>query len=100
MTGRRANASANQNLTIVVDHGGIVGPMTERIQASEFKARCLALLDDVARHRTEIIVTKHGKPVAKLVPVGLPTATDGSVTLLADDDDAYFGTGEAWNADV
>jgi prevent-host-death family protein len=85
---------------MVSDHGGIVIGMIEQIQASEFKARCLALLDDVARHRTEIIVTKHGKPVAKLVPIGLPATTDGSVTLLADDDDTYFGTGEAWNGDA
>ncbi len=70
-----------------------------RIQASEFKARCLALLDDVARHRTEIVVTKHGRPVARVVPVGEPASTDRSVTLLDDSDEAYFGTGEEWNAE-
>lgn len=71
----------------------------QRIQASEFKARCLALLDDVARHRAEIVVTKHGKPVARLVPIAEPVSTDGSVTLLAADDDAYLGTGEDWRAE-
>ncbi len=71
----------------------------QRIQASEFKARCLALLDDVARHRTEIVVTKHGRPVARVVPVGEPLSTDRSVTLLADDDDAYYSTGEEWDAE-
>lgn len=69
------------------------------MQASEFKARCLALLDDVARERTEIVVTKHGVPVARVVPVAAPVSTDGSVTLLEADDDAYFSTGEAWDAD-
>lgn len=69
------------------------------MQASEFKARCLALLDDVARERTEIVVTKHGVPVARVVPVSGPVSTDRSVTLLVADDDAYFSTGEVWDAD-
>ena len=39
------------------------------ISASKFKAKCLQILDDVADHRTSIVVTKHGKPVARLVPI-------------------------------
>jgi prevent-host-death family protein len=39
------------------------------IAAAEFKAKCLALMDRVAQTREEIIITKHGKAVAKLVPV-------------------------------
>ena len=42
----------------------------ESISASQFKARCLALMDDVAKTREALIITKHGKPVAKLVPFG------------------------------
>ncbi|MEW5818372.1 MAG: type II toxin-antitoxin system prevent-host-death family antitoxin [Spirochaetota bacterium] len=39
------------------------------IGAGKFKAQCLKLMDYVkARHET-IIITKHGKPIAKLVPV-------------------------------
>lgn len=72
----------------------------EMIQASTFKARCLALLDEVATSRRTIVVTKHGKPVAKLVPiVDESTSTRGSVTLLAEDDEAYFATGETWHAE-
>ncbi|MDQ3989417.1 MAG: type II toxin-antitoxin system Phd/YefM family antitoxin [Actinomycetota bacterium] len=72
----------------------------QTVQASTFKARCLALLDEVARARTTIVVTKHGKPVAKLVPLDdVPQPTRGSVTLLADDDEEYFSTGEAWDAE-
>ena len=40
----------------------------ESIKASEFKARCLALLDEVARTGKPLLVTKNGKPVAELVP--------------------------------
>lgn len=36
--------------------------------ASEFKARCLALLDEVARTGEPIRISKRGKPVACLVP--------------------------------
>ncbi|MPZ77208.1 MAG: type II toxin-antitoxin system prevent-host-death family antitoxin [Deltaproteobacteria bacterium] len=38
------------------------------VPAGEFKAHCLALLDKVARTRQPLIVTKRGKPVAKIVP--------------------------------
>ena len=35
--------------------------------AAEFKARCLELMDRVRESRVEYVVTKHGRPVAKLV---------------------------------
>lgn len=38
------------------------------IPAGEFKAKCLQLMDRVARSREPIVITKRGKPVAKLVP--------------------------------
>lgn len=37
------------------------------VPASEFKARCLALLEAVGESGDEMIVTKHGKPVASVV---------------------------------
>ena len=39
-----------------------------KIPAGEFKARCLALMEDVRSTREPIVITKRGKPVAKLVP--------------------------------
>ena len=39
------------------------------IAAGKFKAQCLALLDEVAREHETIVVTKRGKPVAKVVAV-------------------------------
>ena len=38
------------------------------IQASEFKAKCLAILDEVAKHGEPITILKRGKPVAQLIP--------------------------------
>ena len=46
------------------------------IAAGKFKAQCLALLDEVAREHETILVTKRGKPVAKVVAV-----TEGGVGL-------------------
>jgi prevent-host-death family protein len=39
------------------------------IGAAEFKAHCLELMDEVERTGSEIVITKHRKPVARLVPV-------------------------------
>jgi prevent-host-death family protein len=36
--------------------------------AGEFKAKCLAVMDEVQAKRTTVIITKNGKPVARLVP--------------------------------
>ncbi len=39
-----------------------------QMSASEFKAKCLSLLDDVNRTGNELLILKRGKPVARLVP--------------------------------
>ena len=39
------------------------------IPAGEFKARCLTLMEDVRNTREPVLITKRGKPVARLVPV-------------------------------
>jgi prevent-host-death family protein len=53
----------------------------KKIAAGSFKTNCLAIMDEVqARHET-VVITKHGKPVAKLVPVN--TGTDEIYDFLA-----------------
>ncbi len=37
--------------------------------AGQFKAQCLSVMDDVNEQRSEVVITKRGKPVAKLVPL-------------------------------
>jgi len=37
--------------------------------AGEFKTNCLAIMDEVRDKRETVVITKHGQPVAKLVPV-------------------------------
>ena len=42
------------------------------IAAAAFKARCLELMDRVRETGAEYVVTKHGRPVARLVPYDEP----------------------------
>jgi prevent-host-death family protein len=69
------------------------------IAASTFKAECLALLDEVAASGQTIVVTKRGKPVARVVPVEPPPSLLGSVTILVEDEELLFSTGDRWNAE-
>ncbi len=43
--------------------------MTEYMKASQFKAKCLKVMDKVKRTRRKVIITKRNKPVAQIVPV-------------------------------
>ena len=56
------------------------------IAASAFKARCLALLDRVAETGEPLVVTKRGRPVARVVPARTPGSSSlrGSVTVRGD----------------
>ncbi len=42
--------------------------MQQLISAGEFKTHCLSLMDQVQKSGSELVITKRGKPVAKLVP--------------------------------
>jgi prevent-host-death family protein len=44
------------------------------VTASQFKARCLSLMDEVAATGEQLLITKHGKPVAVLGPTSLAGA--------------------------
>lgn len=39
------------------------------VSTSELKAHCARVVKDVAKRRTPVVITRHGRPVAKLVPV-------------------------------
>lgn len=71
------------------------------IPAAVFKAECLRLMDEVARTGQPIVITKHGKPVAQLVPVPAdPESLFGymgdTVTITGD---IVAPIGEPWNSD-
>jgi len=74
-----------------------------KIAAGEFKAKCLRLMDEVSALRTEIIITKFGKPVAKLVPVEQESSRSAFGYLkgtVVSQKDLIAPTGESWEADA
>ena len=58
--------------------------MTKIMKASEFKAKCLAVMDEVAKSGETIVVTKNGEPLVELVP-HKPKAKRGLLGLLKGD---------------
>lgn len=60
------------------------------INAAEFKAKCLKLIDEVAASHQPLVITKRGKPVARVVPIedeqprGLFGYMKGTVTIYGD----------------
>lgn len=75
------------------------GHVARSIAASEFKAKCLALLDEVAENGETLVVTKRGKPVARIVPAEEPPSLTGSVTYLVSDDEFIKPLYEDWEPD-
>lgn len=70
----------------------------ETISASKFKEQCLSLLDSVTPDG--ILITKHGKPVARLVPASFSPADligmwKGKVKIKG----GILSTGVRWNAE-
>jgi prevent-host-death family protein len=53
--------------------------MNTMIEAGDFKGKCLKLLDDVARTREPLVITKHGRAVAKLVPMATEVKLFGAM---------------------
>ena len=72
----RAKLLAARSLRSRGDHGHdhgrlrakVTAIMERTIKASEFKATCLKLMDEVAESGDEVIITKNGSPVSRLVP--------------------------------
>ena len=48
----------------------------KQMPAGEFKAKCLAIMDRVSKTGEPIVITKHGKPVAKLIPANEAESRD------------------------
>jgi prevent-host-death family protein len=71
---------------------------SKTVSASEFKARCLAMLDEVASSGSEILVTKRGRPVARVLAVEEPRSLRGSVKYNVSDEELIRPIDVEWNA--
>ena len=63
--------------------------MQKTIAAGQFKAKCLQLMDEVQKKHLTLVITKHGIPIAKLVPaedepINLYGALKGAIKVKAD----------------
>ena len=72
-----------------------------KISAGQFKAQCLKLMDEVNTRHEEVVITKRGKPVARLVPyeetsVPIHGFMKNTVTIIGD---VVSPTGEKWDAE-
>jgi prevent-host-death family protein len=77
----------------------------KEVPAGAFKQGCLALIDDVAATKREIVITKRGKPVARLVPMDDPRDRErellaqwrGKARQLVEDDELLVPSHELVN---
>lgn len=70
-----------------------------KIPAGEFKAKCLALLDEVRDERKELVVTKRGVAVARILPMEpLSVSPGGRMAGTVQIHGDLFSTGEKWEA--
>lgn len=83
----------------------------ETIGAGEFKQKCLALIDQVAATGAPVIISKYGKPVARLMPLESPEETEerilaalrsGAGSMLVDQETFLSPTSEiaGWSSDA
>ncbi len=74
--------------------------MKLQVPAGEFKAKCLHLLDEVQRTRKEVVITKRGRAVARLLPVDDAAPILGRMKGSADlCGDLIAPVSEAWSVD-
>lgn len=75
--------------------------MAKTIAVSQLKTHCLRLIEEVSQHRSEFVVTKRGKPMARLVPTSTKRE-DPFVrlrgTLIGGERVEDFDTGAKWDA--
>lgn len=69
------------------------------IAAGKFRNACLKTLDDVAATKTPIVITKRGRPVAKLIPYVQPSKKKGLAGSVLKESGDPFTADERWDAD-
>ncbi len=72
----------------------VMSQSLREITATQFKARCLRLLDEVAQTGETLIITKHGRPVARVEPPLRADDLRGSIKInMSDEELIYFSMG-------
>ena len=74
-----------------------------QMTVTRFKATCLGVIESVAKEKNRVIITRHGKPAAEVIPfidvAGPPLfgRASGSTQIVGD---IISPIGETWSADV
>jgi prevent-host-death family protein len=68
------------------------------VSASQFKAQCLAMLDEVAATGEEIVITKRGHAVARVLAASEPSSLRGSVSFNVSDEELTEPLDIEWDA--
>ncbi len=58
--------------------------MVQTVPIGKFKNRCLAILDEVARTGVDLVVTRRGRPIARVSAIDEPKVLEGSVLYCGD----------------
>lgn len=80
-------------------YAGVMKAQEKTVSATEFKAKCLQILDHLGPNG--VVITKHGRAVARVTPMGV---VDNSKLIGALRDEVevlgnIFSTGEKWDAE-
>ena len=72
-----------------------------QVNVTNFKAKCLQYVDAVQHGGELVVITRHGQPAAKLVPIdqGPDTPWFGRSAGTVKENGPLYGTGEVWDAD-
>ncbi len=71
------------------------------ITITQFKAKCLGIIEKVQKEKSRITITRHGRPAAELIPISSSHSEkifgrSKQTTLISGD---LFNTGESWDAE-
>ncbi len=70
-----------------------------RVGVTEFKAKCLRMIEEVRKSKSPLVITRRGRPVVTIHPArdeGVEVGLEGTILHQAED---IFSTGEEWEAD-
>jgi prevent-host-death family protein len=73
--------------------------MAKVLSISQAKTQFLAVAEQVATSGQEVVVTKRGQPLVRVVPFTSPPSLAGSVTYNVDEDEFVYGPLDPWDAE-
>jgi prevent-host-death family protein len=89
---------ATEPLVLTWPYGYSHNNLMKTLAAGKFKDVCLQTLDEVAATRRPVVITKRGRPVARLVPIAAAKPARSLAGSVVAESGDPFSTGEVWDA--